>query len=124
MKPHLQNIKQIVDEIYDYELSAIRTVPHQNQEFAIAISHKDNDSASTNAVQEVVAAGIHSCVGMRRVALYGATAKLSVSPSAEGDDFVLVLDNTVAAQLMSPVKDICAVRVKVEGENSKAVMQG
>jgi len=117
----MKNMKQIVDEVFDDELQAIRTVPHQNQEFSIAISHTDNDSAATVAVQETVSAGIHSCVGMRRVAIYGTDAKLHVSPSVDGDDFVLIHDNTGA---LYTVKEICAVRIKVEGENSKAVMQG
>jgi hypothetical protein len=123
MKQHYMNERQILDSIYDFENDAIRTVPHQNQEFAIAISHTDNDSAATVAVQEVKEDGIHSCVGMRRAALYGSTAKLSVSPSVDGEDFVVVQDNSIAQMAVSPVTNICAVRVKVEG-NGKLVLQG
>lgn len=120
-KEHYKSQKEILDCIYDLEFDAIRTVPHQNQQFAIAISHKDNDSASTNAVQETKDVGVHSCIGMRRAAIYGVDAKLYVSPSESGEDFVLIHDNTGSLYV---VKDICAVRIKVEGTNAKVVLQG
>lgn len=121
MKTHYMNERQILDAIYDYNNDAIRTVPHQNQQFAISISHKDNDSASVNAVQETVSEGISSCVGMRRVCLYGGQdARLLVSPSIDGDDFVLLKQNTPSLEVV----DICAMRIKVEGQGAKAVLQG
>lgn len=122
MREHYKNNHQMLTEVFDHELGAIRTVPHQNQEFAIAVSHNDNDSVGTVAVQQVVTEGDHSCVGMRRVCLFSSgVCIVSVSPSLEGEDFIQILQKTEAG--ISDVKEICAMRIRVSS-NAKVVMQG
>lgn len=119
MREHYLNNDQILREIYDHEFGAVKTVPHQNQEFAIAVSHLDNDTVGVVAVQTTVGEGIHSCIGMTRCSLYG-VGQVLVSPTIDGDDFVMVISRDTIE--VTPIA-ICAMRIKVVG-NAKLVMQG
>ena len=104
----------IMRHVYNEENESL-DVTLANTNFAIAVSHEDNDSVYS--VKRSVIVEANSTVdakGFSSICLYG-EGTLQVSPSDEGEDFIIIPAN------VGQVVQICARRVRV---TAKAVMNG
>jgi hypothetical protein len=113
MASHLTS-ELIFRQVHDPATDSLK-VSLTGTNFAIAVSHLDNDSVY--AVKRSVIVEANTTVdarGFSTICLY-ATGNLEVSPSDEGEDFI-----TIPASV-GQVVNICARRVRV---GAKAVMNG
>ena len=113
MASHLTG-ELILRRVYEAVNESLK-VTLASTDFAVALSHEENDSVI--AVKRSVIVEANTTVdarGFTKVCLYAA-GTLQVSPSDSGEDFI-----TITASVGQTV-DICARRVRV---TAKAVMNG
>lgn len=117
---------QVLGFVLDEERGALITVPAENQEFSIELSHKDGDSVlAVLPSLEMQGSQEKACIGIKCVVLYvvKGSAQVLVSPKSEGELFLPLM--SLESPDISQPKHICAQRIKlVLGEDSEAYLCG
>lgn len=117
MATHTLTSELVLREAFDEASGALKTVPSSATSFEIELSAADGDNVTAKADVGIVSdTNPVSAVGMKTVNLYVSgvgSAKIQVSGTDSGSNFIDVPSSTTNAGSMSGPLSICARRIQI-----------